>query len=196
MRPLLLVVSLFATVARAAAGTAQDAEREGDWSVELRRVLVRDVLCSMESEQPRGACDVDGSVVAGPWTVSVVHPHEHGSYLGDPTMKWHLFFERPGARYGTVQPIDHEVTVCTGDGTTRLGGRDAFVLEELAARDLVGRPVPEVIVRWRQAPGTPVRVHVCSLEGPRPRCAGPLEDGEIVRDADGFRVGAVRLGAP
>lgn len=167
------------------------------WALEIQRLHEVGELCALRHDRTVGDCDVDGSVRAGAWTASVVHAHEHGRYLGAPTMRWHLAFTRGARRFGTRFPIYQESTICTGDSTARLGGYDAFVLEEITARNVVGdAAIPEVVVRYRESAGRPVGLYVCSVEGRAPRCSGPYTDGPITAGTVDFQIGAVRVAAP
>lgn len=154
----------------------------------------RSALCSMESAS--GPCVVVARVRVGRYRVEVVRPRDHGTYLGDDTMKWHLYFESPDGRWGTLQPIHDEATVCTGESYERMGGYDAFELESLRAMDLAGDARPELVVRWRPEHHRPPLVMICALDPGGPRCTYPQAAGALSRDPGGIRVGAQVIEAP
>jgi hypothetical protein len=174
-------------------GAAMAAAAQGS-PFPMQRIADRSALCSMEG--PSGPCIVVGRARVGVYRVEVVRPREVGSYLGDETLEWNLYFESAAGRWGTLQPIHSEATVCTGEGYERMGGHDSFVLDSLRSIDLVGDRRPELVVRFRTEDFRPPLVMICVLDGGEPRCTYPVPFGRLARDPGGIRVGDQVIPAP
>lgn len=160
----------------------------------VQPITDRSVLCSMTTSV--GPCVVVARARVGAFAVEVLRPREHGTYLGDRTMKWHLYVESSAGRWGTLRPIHDEATVCTGEGTERVGGYDALEVESLRAVDLAGDRRPELVVEWRTERRFPPLVMICALDPGGPRCTYPQASGRLARDAGGIRIGGRVIAPP